>query len=130
MHQRLGQRSSGLLASALNGVYYPGLVVLRRVLQLASLACLATLCLFYPLIEALDDVDSPIPASDLEIEFIVVLTFVGIVFLLAHLLASVAICVVMDVLRNLLARITAGVQITDLSVPTFESPSPPLPLRI
>ena len=104
--------------------------MLRRLLQLASLACLATLCLFYPLIEALDGFDSPIPASDLEIEFIVVLTFVGIVFVLAHLLATGAICAVMDVLRNLLARINVGAQIRDLTVLPFQSPSPPLPLRI
>ena len=104
--------------------------MLRRLLQLASLASLATLCLFYPLIESLDGFDSPIPASDLEIEFIVVLTFVGVVFVLAHLLASVAIRVVMDVLRNLLARISAGAQIRALAVQMFHGPSPPLPLRI
>lgn len=104
--------------------------MLRRVLQFASLTCLATLSLFYPLIESLDGFDSPIPASDLEIEFIVLLTFVGIVFVLAHLLASVAMSAVMDVLRNLLARISVGAQMKDLSFKAFQSPSPPLPLRI
>lgn len=104
--------------------------MLRRLLQLASLACLATLCLFYPLIESLDGFDSPIPASDLEIEFIVLLTFVGIVFVLAHLLASVAISAVMEVFRNLLARISVGAQMKDFCFQSFQSPSPPLPLRI
>lgn len=104
--------------------------MLRRLLQSASLACLAILCLFYPLIESLDGFDSPIPASDLEIEFIVLLTFIGVVFVLAHLLASVVISAVMDILRNLLARITVGAQMKDFSFKPFQSPSPPLPLRI
>ncbi|HEY6348379.1 MAG TPA: hypothetical protein VI636_03115 [Candidatus Angelobacter sp.] len=104
--------------------------MVRRLLQLASLTCLAILCLFYPLIESLDGFDSPLPASDLEIEIIVLLTFVGIVFVLAHLLASMAICAVMDVLRYLLARITTAVQMIDLSFHPLQNPSPPLPLRI
>ena len=104
--------------------------MLRRALQFASLTSLAILCLFYPLIESLDNFDSPVPASDLEIEIIVLLTFVGIVFVLAHLLASVAISAVMDIFRYLMARITAPAQRIDLSFHPFQSPSPPLALRI
>lgn len=110
--------------------YYSSLAVLRRVLQLASLASLTVLCLFYPVFESLDDVDLPVPASDLEIEIIVLLTFVGTVFLLAHLLASVVISVVMNTLRYLMARIIASAGMADLSFHPFQSPSPPLPLRI
>lgn len=102
----------------------------RRVLQLASLASLAILCLFYPVIESLDDFDSPVPASDLEIEIIVLLTCVGIVFLLAHLLASVVISAVMDVFRYLMARTRTATQMSDLLFHQFQSPSPPLALRI
>lgn len=111
-------------------LYYSTLAVIRRVLQFVSLTCLAILCLFYPLIESLDGFDSPLPAADLEIEIIVLLTFVGIVFVLAHLLALVSICAVMDVLRHLLARVTASAQMIDLSYHPLQSPSPPLALRI
>lgn len=104
--------------------------MLRRVLQLASLASLTIVCLLYPLFESLDGFDLPVPASDLEIEIIVLLTFVGIVFLLAHLLASVVISVVMDTLRYLMARIITPAQMADLSFHPLQSPSPPLPLRI
>jgi len=104
--------------------------VLRRVLQLASLASLAGLSLFYPLIESLDGFDSPVPASDLEIEVIVLLTFVGIVFVLAHLLVSVAILAVMDGLRYLSGRIANAFHRSDFSFYFFRGPSPPVPLRI
>jgi len=104
--------------------------MLRRVLQLASCAILAGLSLLYPLLESLDDLDSPIPASDLEIEAIVLFTFVGFLFVLAHLLASVAILVVMGAFRYLIKRVSIAIQLHDLVVHSFQSPSPPLPLRI
>lgn len=103
---------------------------MRRALQLASLACLAMLCLFYPVVESLDAMDSPVPAADFEIEIIVLLTFIGIVFLLTQLLASVTIGIVRDVLRYLLACVTAPVQMLDFSFHPLQNPSPPLPLRI
>jgi len=104
--------------------------MVRRGLQLASCAILAGLSLLYPLLESLDDLDSPIPASDLEIEAIVLFTFVGIVFVLAHLLASVAILAVMGAFRYLIKRVSIAVQLHDLVFHSFQSPSPPLPLRI
>src|SRR5579864_5238543 len=119
-----------LLASLKGGTVVFKPAVLRRVLQIASLTCLATLCLFYPLIESLDGFDSPVPASDLEIEIIVLLTFVGIAFVLAHLLASAAISMAMDVLRYLMARTGAPAQMVDLSFHPLQTASPPLPLRI
>ena len=95
-----------------------------------SLASLAMLALFYPLLESLDHFDSPIPASDLEIQIIVLLTFVGLVFVLAHLLVSVATSAVMDVFRYLggQSRVAMGTS-SRLFHPVL-SPSPPLPLRI
>jgi len=104
--------------------------MLRRVLQLASCAILAGLSLLYPLLESLDDLDSPIPASDLEIEVIVLFTFVGIVFVLAHLLASVTILAVVSALQYLIKRVAIEVHLQDLPFYSFQSPSPPLPLRI
>ena len=106
------------------------LFVLRRVLQLVSLASLAMLALFYPLIESLDGFDSPIPASDLEIQIIVLLTFVGLVFVLAHLLVSVAISAVMDVFRYLGVQSRVLIGMKPVLFYPLLSPSPPLPLRI
>jgi len=100
------------------------------VLQLASLASLAGLSLLYPLIESLDSFDSPLPASDLEIELIVLFTFVGIMFLLAHLLASVAILALMGALRYLFNRVATAIQLRHLAFRPLENPSPPIPLRI
>lgn len=104
--------------------------MLRRVLQLASLASLAGLSLLYPLIESLDSFDSPVPASDLEIEIIVLLTFVGIVFVLAHLLISLAIFAVLNALLYLGVRIITAVRSTKFAFHPLYTPSPPLPLRI
>jgi hypothetical protein len=104
--------------------------VLRRWLQFASLGCLTGLCLFYPLIESMDDFDSPVPASDLEIEIIVLLTFVGVVFVLAHLLATVAICAAIGVFRYLSGRMGAAAHVNGFVFDPLLTPSPPLPLRI
>jgi len=104
--------------------------MLRKVVKLASLACLATLCLLYPLVETLDGLDSPVPAADLEIELIVLLTFIGIAFLFAHLLASVAVSAVMGLFSSLVGRLSSAIQINDFAFRPFQSPSPPLPLRI
>ena len=113
-----------------SGCSISGLSVLRRVLQLVSLASLAMLALFYPLLESLDHFDSPIPASDLEIQIIVLLTFVGLVFVLAHLLVSVATSAVMDVFRYLGGQIRVAMGSSLLLFHPVLSPSPPLPLRI
>jgi len=104
--------------------------MLRRVLQLASLFSLAGLALLYPLLESLDGFDSPVPASDFEIELIVILTFVGIMFLLWHVLASLAVSVVMQILRYLHSGIRAAIPISDFAFSPQLTPSPPIPLRI
>ena len=104
--------------------------MVHKVLQLVSLASLAMVALLYPLLESLDGLDSPIPASDLEIQIIVLLTFVGFVFVLAHLLVSVAISAIMDVLRYLGVQIRVLIGIKPLLFHPLSSPSPPLPLRI
>jgi len=88
------------------------------------------LALFYPLLESLDHFDSPIPASDLEIQIIVLLTFVGLVFVLAHLLVSVATSAVMDVFRYLGGQSRVLIGMKSLIFSPLSSPSPPLPLRI
>jgi len=88
------------------------------------------LALFYPLIESLDGFDSPIPASDLEIQIIVLLTFVGVVFVLAHLLVSAAISAAVAVFRYLGGQIRVAIGTTPLIFRPVLTPSPPLPLRI
>ena len=103
---------------------------MRRVLQLASLACLAVLSLFYPLIESLDGWDSPLPASDLEINIIGMFTFIGVAFVLAHLLASLSASDLMSYFRRFLRRVTASLQLQDSAFQPLATASPPLPLRI
>jgi hypothetical protein len=121
-----------LLSSSLHlfwaGLYYQSVV--RRVLQLGSLACLTALSLFYPLIESLDGWDSPLPASDLEINIIGMLTFLGVAFLLAQLLASLSAPDLMSVVRQLFSRQSRAVQEHDGIFHPQVTASPPLPLRI
>ena len=57
-------------------------------LQIVVLVCLVTFALAYPVIESLDHWDAPSPASDSELEVIVVLTFAGAIFLLTQTLAA------------------------------------------
>jgi hypothetical protein len=47
---------------------------------------LVAFALAYPLIESLDHWDAPTPASDSELQAIVVLTFAGAIFLLTQML--------------------------------------------
>jgi hypothetical protein len=101
------------------------------VLQFVSLASLAGLSLFYPLIESLDHWDSPVPASDAEIQFIALLTFVGVMFVLAHLLATLAISgLVMGAIESLRQKASAALERLDRSFEVLLTASPPLPLRI
>lgn len=100
-------------------------------LQLGSLICLTGLCLFYPLIETLDPWDSPEPSSDAEIQFIALLTFVCLMFVLAHLLATVAISfVLMQLIQYLRQRASAAFELFDRTFEPLLTASPPLPLRI
>lgn len=104
--------------------------MLRRVLQIASLAGLMGLSLFYPLIESLDGWDSPLPASDLEINVIGLLTFVGVAFVLAHFLASLSGSYLMGIFRHFFRRATPAFELHDGTSHPLVSASPPLPLRI
>src|SRR5215467_5205387 len=103
---------------------------MRRVLQVASLAALVGLSLFYPLIESLDGWDSPLPASDLEINVIGLLTFVGVAFVLAHILASLSASDLMSFFQQFFRRATAGLELHDSTSHPLVTASPPLPLRI
>lgn len=60
----------------------------RQTLQIVVLVCLVAFALAYPVIEALDRWDAPTPASDSELQAIVVLTFAGAIFLLTQMLAA------------------------------------------
>jgi hypothetical protein len=101
------------------------------VLQAVSLVCLAGLCLFYPFIESLDPWDSPEPFSDAEIQFIAVLTFVGVMFVLAHLLATLTVSfVLMRVIRYLRQSSAPLLEGMDRVFEALLTASPPLPLRI
>jgi hypothetical protein len=64
--------------------------MLRRTLQIAVLVSLVALALAYPIIESLDYWDPPGPASDTELQEIALLTFAGVLFLVARLLIIMA----------------------------------------
>jgi hypothetical protein len=100
------------------------------VIQLGSLAGLVILSLFYPLIESLDGWDSPLPASDLEINVIGLLTFVGVAFVLAHLLASVVGSGLVSFFRQFFRRVTTSLALHDGTLDPVITASPPVPLRI
>jgi hypothetical protein len=79
----------------------------------------------------MDPWDSPEPASDAEIQFIALLTFVGVMFVLAHLLATLAISwVLMQAVRYLRPGTSAALRLLDRIFEPLLTPSPPLPLRI
>jgi hypothetical protein len=102
----------------------------RRILQVASLVGLIGLSLLYPVIESFDRWDAPGPSSDSELQIIVLLTFVGIVFALGHLLALFLVAVLTDSLPSFNLR---GEAIQRLAVFDFDpavTPSPPFHLRI
>lgn len=100
-------------------------------LQFASFLSLAVLSLFYPFFESLDGFDSPVPASDLEIQLIALLTFVGIMFVLAHLLATLAVSsVLMQAIRSLRRSTSSALAAHGFAVAPLATASPPLALRI
>lgn len=104
--------------------------MLGRVLQLATLICLGALSLLYPLIELVDRWDAPGPSSDSELEIIIFLTFVGIVFLLRHLIVSGAAFILAKLpprLRSCKHVLTTGFV---FAFPQPFTASPPLALRI
>lgn len=95
-----------------------------------SLVCLSGLCLLYPLLESLDPWDSPEPSSDAEIQLIALLTFVGIMFVLAHLLATLAISFVLMQAVRYLRQCMARLRMQRFAFAPLVTASPPLPLRI
>jgi hypothetical protein len=101
--------------------------VLRKGLQLASLAGLIALSLLYPLIESMDRWDAPGPASDTEIQVIAVLTLAGTMFVLAQLAATLLRA--SSVIDHFSSLFTQSVHAMPILVPTI-SHSPPAALRI
>jgi len=104
--------------------------VLRKAFQVASLACLIALSLLYPIIESLDRWDAPGPSSDSEITIIVLLTFVGMVFVLGHVLTSSALSVSTDALPYLCSGGGAPIHAHFFALYPRVTASPPLSLRI
>src|SRR5882724_9193455 len=103
-------------------------VVSRRILQIVVLLCLVAFALAYPVIESLDHWDAPTPASDSELQTIVVLTFGGAIFLLTQVLAPRLVCIATQPPRGLCFR-GLWKKYTVLLSPDFTA-SPPVALRI
>lgn len=101
---------------------------MRRILTVASLICLASLAVFYPVIEGLDRWDAPGPFSDSEIQIIAVLTLVGAMFVLARLLVTFHLCCLERVLRYLRrsSRNSVAVTTSRLARTSHAGTSPPL----
>jgi hypothetical protein len=91
---------------------------------------LAALSALYPLIEFLDRWDAPGPSSDSEIQLIAVLTLVGLVFVLAHLLASLGGVVRASISQQLSAASDSRTHRGVCATYPEMTASPPLPLRI
>jgi hypothetical protein len=104
--------------------------VLNKSFQTASLTSLVGLSLFYPLIESLDRWDGPGPPSDSELQVIVILTFVGIVILLAHLCSSLVVSVLSAILPALQSRTHKPIHTLVFTFYPTVTGSPPLSLRI
>ncbi len=106
-------------------------VVFRRALQIASLVGVATLSLLYPLLESLDPWDSPEPSSDAEIQLIALLTFAGVMFVLAHVLATLSISFILtQVVRRLRQQASSWFTVFCFTIAPLATASPPAPLRI
>lgn len=103
---------------------------MRRIFTVASLICLATLAVFYPLIEGLDRWDAPGPFSDSEIQIIAVLTLVGVMFVLARLLVTFVLSLLERVLLYLSRSSRNSGEVNRFEFVPSENASPPLILRI
>ena len=119
-----------VLAWAFIGVVVLKGVVLNKAFQIASLTSLVGLSLFYLLIESLDRWDGPGPPSDSELQVIVILTFVGIVILLAHLCSSLVVSILAAVLPALQSRTYKPIHTLVFTFHPTVTVSPPLSLRI
>jgi len=102
----------------------------RRILQVASLVGLIGLSLLYPIIESFDRWDAPGPSSDSELQIIVLLTFVGIVFALGHLFALFLVAALTDSLPSFNLRGEAMQRLAVFDFDPAVTASPPCPLRI
>lgn len=105
-------------------------LVVRRILTVATLMCLATLAVFYPVIEALDRWDAPGPSSDSEIQIIALLTLVGAMFVLARLLVTLVRSFLGSLFLSLSRSALNSGEVTTFRFAPLENASPPLILRI
>jgi hypothetical protein len=78
--------------------------VSRKNLQIVVLICLVAFALAYPVIESLDHWDAASPASDSELEVIVVLTFAGAIFLFTQMLAALPVSIATQPRTGLCSR--------------------------
>ena len=104
------------------------MIVSQKTLQIVVLVCLVASVLAYPVIESWDHWDPPGPASDSELEFIGVLTFVGASVLLTHLLIILSVSISFHALPGLFFQTLWKKHILGFS--PHLTASPPVPLRI
>jgi len=116
------------VASLLIRVVASDLIVSRKTLQIAVLACLVGLALAYPAIEGLDHWDAPGPVSDSELGFIAVFTFAGAIFLLTQVVPVLASSLFTRALPGLRGHTSPKKH--SLAFSTHLTASPPVPLRI
>jgi hypothetical protein len=103
-------------------------VVSRKTLQIVVLVCLVAFALAYPVVESLDHWDAATPASDSELQAIVVLTFAGAIFLLTQMLAALPLSIATQPPIGLCFRALLKKHIVLFS-PDLTA-SPPVALRI
>ena len=104
--------------------------VVRRILTVANLLILSAFSVLYPLIEGLDQWDSPSPSSDSEIQIIALLTLVGMIFVLARLLVTLILSFREFVLLHLRRSPGNSVEFAVFQFVSLRNASPPLTLRI
>ena len=106
-------------------------IVFVKAFKIASVVCLLSLSLLYPLIEWLDHWDAPGPSSDSEIQIIALLTLVGIVFLVGDFFTSLSsVSMLAALLFNLLPPMDNPRHTFFLILNPTVMPQPPLALRI
>ena len=99
-------------------------------LPIASLISLAALSLLYPFIEMLDRWDAPGPSTDSEIEIIVLPTFIGLIFVLRHILAKLTLLPLGRVSRSSYSYAQAFAAVFFPTLNSEVTAIPPLLLRI
>ncbi|MCU1299972.1 MAG: hypothetical protein JWQ87_256 [Candidatus Sulfotelmatobacter sp.] len=96
--------------------------------QIVVLVCLVAFALAYPVIESLDHWDAPTPASDSELQAIVVLTFAGAIFLSTQMLGALPVSIATQPPKGLCFRALWKKHVVLFS-PDLTA-SPPVALRI